>query len=115
MKLKIKKGDVVKVIAGSEKGKTGTVLAVKAQDMRILVEGVNVRKKHVKPSQQTPQGGVISKEAAIHYSNVMLMDGAGKITRVGIKKSEKGGKVTTVRVAKTTKQDIAEPKAAGRK
>ena len=115
MKLKIKKGDVVKVIAGSEKGKTGTVQAVKEQDMRILVEGVNVRKKHVKPSQQNPQGGIISKEAPIHYSNVMLMDGAGKITRIAIKKSEKNGKITTVRVAKTTQQDIAEPKAAGRK
>lgn len=70
MKLKIRTGDSVKVIAGSDKGKTGKVLSVDAKNMRILVEGVNVRKKHIKPNQQNPQGGVLPMERPIHYSNV---------------------------------------------
>lgn len=115
MKLKIKKGDVVQVIAGADKGKSGKVLEVDTVDSRILVEGVNIRKKHVKPSQTNPQGGIVSKEAKIHYSNVMLLDGAGKPTRIAIKKTEKAGKILTARIAKTTKQEIAEPKASGRK
>jgi large subunit ribosomal protein L24 len=70
MKLKIKKGDQVKVIAGGDKGKTGKVISVSAKTMRVVVEGVNLRKKHVKPSQKNPQGGITAKESSIHYSNV---------------------------------------------
>lgn len=107
MKLKIKKGDVVSVIAGSNKGKTGKVLEILTKDMRVLVEGINLRKKHLKPTQKNPQGGVVSKEAPIHYSNVLLMDSKGKPSRVGIQRKEKGGKMVVSRVAKTTGEALA--------
>lgn len=81
MKLKIKKGDTVIVIAGNDKGKTGRVIAVYPKKLRVLVEGVNVRKKHMRPSPAYPQGGIISKEMPIHYSNVMLIGPDGKPTR----------------------------------
>lgn len=71
MKLKIKKGDQVRVIAGQDKGKSGRVLAVYPKEMRILVEGINIRIKHEKPNQQNQQGGRVEKEMPIHYSNVM--------------------------------------------
>lgn len=104
MKLKIKKGDQVKVIAGSNKGKTGKVLKVYPKTIRILVEGINLAKRHTKPSQANPQGGIVSKERPIHYSNVMIMDAAGKPTRIAIKTDAKGVKT---RVAKTTGKEIA--------
>jgi len=104
MKLKIKKGDVVTVIAGSNKGKTGKVIAVDTLALRVTVEGVNLAKKHTKPSQKNPQGGIATKEAAIHYSNVMLMDSKGKATRIAIKKDKEG---KTSRIAKTTGQALA--------
>jgi large subunit ribosomal protein L24 len=72
-KLFIRKNDMVAVVAGKDKGKQGKVLNVDAKNMKLKVEGVNVAKKHVKPSQQNPQGGVVQKELAIHYSNVMLL------------------------------------------
>lgn len=102
MKLKIKKGDSVQVISGANKGKTGKVLRVDTKDFRIVVEGLNLRKKHVKPTQTSPQGGIISKEAPIHYSNVQLMDKSGKPTRVGFEMSKKGKKEVKARIAKTT-------------
>lgn len=74
MKLKIKKGDIIKVITGSDKGKTGRVLDIDPKAMRILVEQVNVRSKHTKPSQMNPQGGINKIEMPVHYSNVMLID-----------------------------------------
>ncbi|HLU23926.1 50S ribosomal protein L24 [Lederbergia graminis] len=93
----VKKGDKVMVITGKDKGKTGTVLAAFPKKDRVLVEGVNVVKKHSKPSQDNPQGGIISKEAAIHVSNVMLLDPkSNEPTRIGYK--EVNGK--KVRVAK---------------
>lgn len=70
MKLKIKKNDSVKVLSGNSKGLTGRVLEVDPKNMRIVVEGVNVRKKHQRPNQANPQGGIIEKEMPIHYSNV---------------------------------------------
>jgi large subunit ribosomal protein L24 len=116
MKLKIKKGDLVTVISGSDKGKSGKVLKVSPKDLKVLVEGVNLRKKHVKPSQKTPQGGVITQERPIHYSKVMLLDGQGKPTRIGISVVKgKDGKLTRTRVAKTTKQPVAETAVAGKK
>jgi len=72
MKLKIKKGDQVKVIAGADKGKTGKVTKIMTKEMRVVVEGINLRKRHVKPTQKNPQGGIVAKEAPIHYSNVQL-------------------------------------------
>jgi len=82
----VKKGDKVIVISGKDKGKTGVVLAALPKKDRVIVEGVNIVKKHAKPSQDNPQGGIISHEAAIHVSNVMPIDPeTGKRTRVGYK------------------------------
>ncbi|QPC48045.1 50S ribosomal protein L24 [Mangrovibacillus cuniculi] len=93
----VKKGDKVMVITGKDKGKTGTVLAAFPKKDRVLVEGVNVVKKHSKPSQLNPQGGILTQEAAIHVSNVMVIDPkTNEPTRVGYK-VEDGKKV---RVAK---------------
>ena len=66
----VKKGDTVKVISGKDKGKTGVVLTALPKKDRVLVEGVNIIKKHTKPNQANPQGGIVSQEAAIHVSNV---------------------------------------------
>lgn len=93
MKFKMKKGDLVEVIAGKDKGKQGKVLGLLSEKQRVLVEGVNRVKRHTKPSQKAPQGGIIEKEAAVHVSNVMLVDpktgkgGRIKITIKGDKKT----------------------------
>src|SRR6478672_1983224 len=85
-RMHVKKGDKVRVITGKDKGKTGVVLAAYPKDSRVLVEGVNIVKKHSKPSQVNPQGGIISQEAPIHVSNVMPLDPkTGEPTRVGLK------------------------------
>ncbi|MFE8703840.1 50S ribosomal protein L24 [Cytobacillus sp. FJAT-54145] len=82
----VKKGDKVMVISGKDKGKTGVILTAFPKQNRVLVEGVNVVKKHSKPSQLNPQGGIISQEAPIHVSNVMPIDPkSGEPTRVGYK------------------------------
>ncbi len=82
----VKKGDKVMVISGKDKGKTGVILAAFPKKDRVLVEGVNIVKKHSKPSQMNPQGGIISQEAPIHVSNVMPLDPkTGEPTRVGLK------------------------------
>lgn len=82
----VKKGDTVKVITGKDKGKQGVILQVFPKKQRVIVEGVNIVKKHAKPSQDNPQGGIINKEAAIHVSNVMPIDPkTGEPTRVGYK------------------------------
>ena len=95
--MKIKKGDTVKVIAGKDKDKEGKVIAVNKENGTVLVEGVNMRTKHTKPSASNPEGGIIHQEGPIDASNVMVMH-EGKATRVGFK-VEDGKKV---RVAKTT-------------
>jgi large subunit ribosomal protein L24 len=80
----VKKGDKVQVISGKDKGKQGVVLAAFPKKNRVLVEGVNIVKKHAKPTQANPQGGIIEKEAPIHVSNVMALDPkTGVPTRVG--------------------------------
>jgi large subunit ribosomal protein L24 len=90
-KLHIRKGDTVKVIAGDDKGKTGKVLEVILAKNRALVEGVNIHTKHEKPSAGKPEGGIKKVEAAVHISNLALVDPAnGKTTRVGRKLDEKG-------------------------
>ncbi|MEN7546534.1 50S ribosomal protein L24 [Rapidithrix thailandica] len=90
-KFNIKKGDKVEVIAGNHKGKTGEVLEVLREKQRVIVEGVNLVTKHIKPSQQNPEGGVKKTEAGIHLSNVMLIDPkTGEKTRVGRKQDENG-------------------------
>ncbi|OIK14434.1 50S ribosomal protein L24 [Bacillus sp. MUM 116] len=94
----VKKGDKVRVISGKDKGKTGVILSAYPKEARVLVEGVNIVKKHTKPSQVNPQGGIISQEAPIHVSNVMPIDPkSGNPTRVGYKTVD--GK--KVRVAKS--------------
>ena len=95
--MKIKKGDMVKVIAGKDKGKEGKVIAVYAKNNTLLVEGINMVTKHAKPSMANQQGGILQQEAPIDASNVMLLVN-GKATRVGFK-VEDGKKV---RVAKAT-------------
>ncbi|MDA0178556.1 LSU ribosomal protein L24p (L26e) [Mesoflavibacter sp. HG96] len=82
-KLKIKTGDTVKVIAGDHKGSEGTVQKVLIAKNKAIVEGVNMIKKHTKPSAQNPQGGIIEKEAPIHISNLSLLTSKGETTRVG--------------------------------
>ncbi len=72
-KLFIRKNDMVAVTAGKDKGKQGKVLKVDAASMKLTIEGINMIKRHVKPSQTNPQGGIVSKESPIHYSNVMLI------------------------------------------
>jgi large subunit ribosomal protein L24 len=105
--IKIKRNDKVEVIAGKDKGKQGRVLRVIAEKNRVLVEGVMMVKKHMKPNpQKNIQGGIAEQEATIHISNVMLLDGDGKKTRVG---SRFEGD-TKVRVAKTSGATIAEKK-----
>ncbi len=99
----VKKGDNVVVIAGKDKGKQGTILEAYPKKSRVLVEGVNMIKKHAKPSQDNPQGGILNQEAPIHSSNVMLVDPkSGERTRVGYK--EEDGK--KVRVAKKSGEVI---------
>lgn len=84
--LRIKKGDTVRVIQGKENGKQGKVLRVLAADQRVVVERINFIKRHVRPSQKTPQGGVIEREASIHISNVQLVcPGCGQAARVGVR------------------------------
>ena len=95
--MKIKKGDTVKVIAGKDKGKEGKVLAVNVKDNTVIVEGINMVTKPNKPSAANQAGGITTKEAALHISNVMLVVD-GKATRVGFQMD--GDK--KVRVAKAT-------------
>ena len=93
-KRKIRKDDEVVVLAGRDKGKRGSVLRVITKTDRVLVEGVNVAKRHVKPTQADPRGGVVEREAPIHISNVALIDpDTDRPTRVGYKTLDDGRKV----------------------
>ncbi|OCA88540.1 50S ribosomal protein L24 [Pradoshia sp. D12] len=99
----VKKGDKVVVISGKDKGKQGVVLEAFPKKDRVLVEGVNIVKKHAKPSQANPQGGIFEQEAAIHVSNVMIIDPkTGNPTRVGYQTVD--GK--KVRVAKKSGESL---------
>jgi len=90
VKLHIKKGDTVKVLSGNSKGKTGTVLDIDKEKNKAIVEGTNMVTKHTKPSASNPNGGIEKKEAAIHVSNLMLVDPAsGNATRIGRKLNDK--------------------------
>jgi large subunit ribosomal protein L24 len=92
--LHVKTGDTVVVITGKDKGKKGRVLAAFPKINRVLVEGVNLVKKHTKPNPNNPQGGIVTQEASIHVSNVMLADPkSGEPTRVGYKVLDNGNKV----------------------
>ncbi len=88
------KGDLVKVIAGNDNGKTGRILKVIPLEDRVIVEGVNVRQKHVKPTQKNPQGGRLDREMPIHISNVMpVSPSTNKATRVRFVSKPDGSKV----------------------
>lgn len=92
-KLKIKKNDTVKVIAGEDKGLQGRVLRVIVDKDRAIVEGINLVSKHSKPTAANPQGGIIKREASIHISNLMLVDAKGVATRIGKRADEKTGEM----------------------
>lgn len=101
MAMRIKSGDTVMVVTGADKGKTGKVLRVMAEDDRVIVEGIHRVWKHVKPSTRNPQGGRIQKDAPVHISNVMPVDpSTGKPTRVKFEVRE--GKKTRVAVKSGT-------------
>ncbi len=103
--MKIHKNDTVIVIAGNNKGSKGKVLKVFPKTERVIVEGVNIRKKHTKPTQKNPQGGIVEKEAPIHVSNVMIIDPkTNKPSRIGKKViiNDSTGKQQRIRVSKSS-------------
>lgn len=103
-KLHIKKGDTVMVVAGDSKGQQGRVLVVDVDKQKAIVEGVNLVSKHSRPTNDNPKGGIVKKEAPIHISNLMIVDGSGKATRIGRKTDEKSNKL--VRYSKKTGEVI---------
>ena len=101
----VKKNDTVVVIAGNAKGKEGKILKVFPETGRVIVEGVNVVKRHTRPSQSNPQGGVVQKEAPIHASNVMIKDPkSGVATRIGYARTKDAvtGKKKVMRLARNS-------------
>lgn len=104
VKLHIKKGDTVRVIAGDNKGSEGKVLEIQKDKNRAIVEGVNLVKKHTKPNAQHPQGGIVEQEAPIHISNLQLIDPkSGQPTRIGRRQNDEG---KLVRYAKRSGEEI---------
>ena len=104
VKLHIKKGDTVMVIAGDSKGQQGKVLEIQVDKNRAIVEGVNLVKKHTKPNSKHPQGGIVEQEAPIHLSNLQPVDPkSGQPTRIGRKKDAQG---KSVRYAKKSGEEI---------
>ncbi|HHT52961.1 MAG: 50S ribosomal protein L24 [Bacteroidales bacterium] len=103
MKIHIKRGDTVKVIAGDAKGQQGKVLQVFVDKYRAIVEGVNLVSKHTKPNAKHPNGGIVKKEGSIHISNLMVVDGKGNATRIGRRIGENG---KLVRYSKKTGEEI---------
>lgn len=108
-KMRLKKGDKVVVIAGKDKGKEGKILSVDKKSNRVIVEGVNMLTKHMKPNRVNQQGGIIHQEGSIHASNVMFLHN-GKATRLGAKvvMEDKDGRQKAVRyrIAKSTGEVI---------
>jgi len=103
--MKIRKNDNVIVIAGNNRGKTGKVLKVFPKINRVIVEGVNLRKRHTKPTQKNPQGGITEKEAPVNVSNIMILDPkTNEKTRIGSRLiiDEKTGKQKSVRVSRSS-------------
>ncbi len=103
----IKKGDTVFVRTGVDRGKTGKVLHVDPKKKKVIVEGVNMRTKHQRPTQKNPKGGLLTIEGPIHASNVSVYSSTvGGPTRVGYKVLEEGGKKRRVRYCKKTGEEI---------
>lgn len=92
-KLHIRKGDNVMVISGDSRGQQGKVLVVDSKKEKAIVEGINLVSKHSKPNAKQPQGGIIKKESPIHISNLMVIDGTGKASRIGRKVDQKSNKL----------------------
>lgn len=104
---KVKKNDTVLIISGNDRGKKGKVLKVFPEKDKVIVEGVNLIKRHTRPTQQLPRGGIIQKEAPIHISNVMVIaPKAGIPTRVGIKVLKDGSKVRYARHPECAGEEI---------
>ena len=103
--MKIKKGDKVIVVAGKDNGKEGKVLFVDRKNAKVIVEGVNMIKRHMKANAQNQQGGIISKEAAIDVSNVMYSL-KGKPVRIGYKVEKTDGKTVKTRIARPSGEEI---------
>ncbi|MCE2455506.1 MAG: 50S ribosomal protein L24 [Gemmatimonadetes bacterium] len=106
-KLRIVKGDRVRIIRGNDRDREGVVLDVDPGRSRVRVEGVNVRKRHTAPSQRDPDGGIISIELPVHISNVMLIDSAGDASRTRLRISEDG---TKQRISVRNGQPIPRPR-----
>lgn len=107
--MKIRKNDTVMVISGNDKGKTGKVLKVFPKDSKVIVEGINIRKRHTKPTQRSPQGGILEKEAPVNASNVMILDPkSNEPTRIGAKiiLDDKTGKKKIARVSRVSGEMI---------
>ena len=105
---KIKKNDMVKIIAGNDRGASGKVLKVFPKENRIIVEGVNMHKRHRKPTQDMPQGGILSIEAPLHISNVKLIaPKSGVATRVGYKRLKDGSKVRVCKHPDANGEEVA--------
>ncbi|MCL2218990.1 MAG: 50S ribosomal protein L24 [Chitinispirillia bacterium] len=103
MALGLKKDDIVVVVSGEYKGKSGKILKVMPEKSRVIVEGINFVRRHTKPSLKNQQGGIMEKEAALHISNVMLKcPKTGKPTRLGVKVLEDGSRVRYSKKAKET-------------
>jgi large subunit ribosomal protein L24 len=107
---RIQKGDTVVVISGKDKGKTGKVMRLLKEDDKVIVEGINLVKRHMKPNPRMQQGGILEREQPMHACKVMLVDPkTGKGTRVRVKTDDKGVKV---RVAAKSGEDIPSPRKA---
>ncbi|MBK6766160.1 MAG: 50S ribosomal protein L24 [bacterium] len=107
--MKIRKNDIVQVVAGNDRGKRGKVLKVFPEKSRVVVEGVNFILRHQKPTQQNQQGGIVKREGPIHVSNVMLIDPkSGKPTRVGHAVLNTADGAKRVRIARVSKEMITE-------
>ncbi len=102
-KLKLKKGDTVKVISGESRGQEGKIIFIDTKKLRAIVEGVNLISKHTKPNSKSPNGGIVKQEGSIHLSNLMFLEG-GKVVRLGRQKDEKTEK--SVRISKKTKETV---------
>ncbi|MFM8268913.1 MAG: 50S ribosomal protein L24 [Pseudomonadota bacterium] len=105
MRFRIKKGDLVQVQVGRDKGKTGKVVKISKKHSKVVVEGINMQKRHEKAKPGSP-GGIVTREGAIHYSNIMLVDKKGEPTRIGFKLGEKDGKKVKNRIARTTGDQV---------
>lgn len=103
MKIHVKKGDTVKVIAGDSKGSQGKVLRVDIEKYKAIVEGVNLVSKATKADAKNPNGGIVKKEAPIHISNLMVIDSKGNATRIGRRMGDKG---KLVRYSKKSGEEI---------